>query len=184
MWRYSEEKNNHTVLSRIMTIPKPMISLFIATILVAPVHADDTPHLDDMVASGIVFKLVCLFGSEGTWSTMETENSASFQAAIGAISKDLRHFSNTERGVTLQKNGEELISFLSKGVLLTSEPPAQGAPDAEAEQFFRNLDLDPKSADPADLARIFTERIEIYAQQSNTPPWVYDRTKRESGPGE
>jgi hypothetical protein len=132
-----------------------------------------------MVASGIAFKLVCLFGAEGTWSTMDTANHQSFKVAISAISKDLNLFSETKRGLTLKKDGENLISFLSKAVLLTSAPPKAGASDAEAENFLRGLGLDPGSADPAELAAILSERIAEYARQSNTPSWVYDQSKRE-----
>ena len=164
-----------------MMIPKLLISLCIAGAFILPLRADDATHLDDMVASGIVFKLVCLFGAEGTWSTMETANPRSFKVAISAISKDLDLFSETKQGRALKMDGQTLISFLSRAVLLTSEPPKAGAPDAEAEKFLRDLGLDTKSADPAELAAIISERIAEYARQSNTPSWVYDRSKREQG---
>lgn len=159
------------------TIPK--LCLLLALTFANPVHADVTEHLDDTVASGITFKLICLFGREGTWSTMETANPQSFQSAMSLISKDVSHFSDSKRGITMKKESEQLISFLSKGVLLTSKSPVEAKPDLEAEKFLRDLGLDPKKAGPADLAQIFTDRITAYAKLSKTPTWVYDPTKRE-----
>ena len=164
-----------------MTISKPLIGLLVAVIFTTPLHADDSKHLDDTVAAGIVFKLAYLFGCEGTWSTLETANPESFQSAMTLISKDLSHFSDTERGILLRKEGEQLISFLSKAVRLTSEAPDEEKPDIEAEKFLRDIGLDPKKAEPAKLVQILTHRIAAYAKQSNTPTWVYDRTKREQG---
>jgi hypothetical protein len=80
-----------------------------------------------------------------------------------------------EHGASLIKEAEQLIAFLSKEVLLTSEPAADGKADPEAETFFQDLGLDRKKADPADLAKIFDDRIKAYAKLSKTPTWVYDR---------
>jgi hypothetical protein len=162
-----------------MQITITKLCLLLALIFANLGHADDTEHLDNTVASGITFKLICLFGREGTWSTMETANPQSFQSAMSSISRDVSHFSDSKRGITMKKESEELISFLSKGVLLTSEPPNEAKPDLEAEKFLRDLGLDPKKADPADLAQIFTDRITAYAKRSKTPTWVYDPSKRE-----
>lgn len=153
----------------------PKLGLLFALAFTGQVRADDTPDLDNTVASGIVFKLVCLFGCEGTWSDIEQANPQRFQNAMNLISKDIALFSDTERGASLKKESEQLIAFLSKGVRLTSEPATDGKADPEAETFFKDLGLDPKKSDPADLAKIFDDRIKAYAKLSKTPTWVYDR---------
>jgi len=158
------------------TISHLLIILAIA--LATPIRADDTAHIDDTVAAGIVFKIGYLFGGHGTWNSPEPRNPESFQKAMNSISKDLSHFSKTKRGVTLQKKGQNLINFLSRGVRLTSRPDNHSKPDTEADKFFEDLGLDPQNRDPAQLAQIFTDRIAAYAQISNTPEWVYNPNKR------
>ncbi len=157
-----------------MTNSKKFITLLLAVAFAIPLHANESKHLDDTVAAGIVFKLAYVFGEEGTWNTLETNNTETFKRAMMLISKDVSHFSDTERGIMLEKEAEKLIEFLTKAVLLTSE-----APNEEAKAFLRKLGLDPVKADSAKLAPIMTARLTAYAKISNTPAWVYDRTSRE-----
>ena len=154
------------------------LTIIVVSIIPLFGQVDDTKHLDDTVAAGIIFKLAYLFQSEGTWSDMSTANPKSFQKAMLSISKDSANFSKTERGGHLKNKGDELIAFLVKSVRLTSSAPDPKSSDKEGDKFLRGLGLDPDNADPSDLAEIFTKRIATFALLSNTPEWVYDPTKK------
>ena len=155
------------------------LSVILALTISTPVLADDTKHLDDTVAAGMVFKIGYLFQCEGTWAGENIFNHERFEKAMKSISRDLSHFSNTDRGASLKKEGDQLISFLIKGVVLTSTPSDSVKTNNEMEKFLLELGLEPKNVDPAELAKIITNRIANYAKLTNTPTWVYDPTKRE-----
>ena len=155
------------------------LSVILALTMSTPVLADDTRHLDDTVAAGIVFKIGYLFQSQGTWAGENIFNPERFEKAMKSISRDLSYFSNTQRGDSLKKEGDQLISFVIKGVVLTSRPSDSTKTNNEMEKFLRELGLDSKNVDPAELAQIITNRIANYAKLTNTPRWVYDPTKRE-----
>ena len=148
--------------------------LVLALTFTISVRADDTRHLDNTVAAGIVFKLGYLLQSEGTWSDRDSYNPQVFNKAMESIAKDLSNLSTTDRGITLKKEGHQLISFLTKGILLSSEPVGD-----ELKNFLKDLGLDPASTDPEKLAQIFSQRIAEYAKLTNTPDWVYSPKKRE-----
>ncbi|QQL44078.1 hypothetical protein [Sulfuriroseicoccus oceanibius] len=162
-----------------MPYSKQLVSLLCVVLFATPLHAADSKPLDDTVAAGIVFKIGYLLGMEGSWSRVDTHTPESFKDAMSLISKDLSQFSDTERGILLKKEGEQLISFLTKCVTLGVTAQGDAKPNGESEAFYRKLDLDPNNPDPTKLAQILTTRLAAYANLSATPAWVYDPTKRE-----
>jgi hypothetical protein len=146
--------------------------LIITFIFAIPAHADDTKHFDDTVAAGIIFKLSYLLGGEGTWSDMNDQTPKRFQGAMTLISKDSLLFSNTERGQKLKKQGNDLITFISKSYLFTMTPTDKLDPKLDADKFFKDLGFEPGLVDPIRFAQLITDRIDAYAKLSNTPSWV------------
>ncbi len=153
-----------------------IITVFAAIFLLTTpsLWAEDADKIDNTIAAGIVFKIVYVLGADGTWSDVESNTPEKFSLAMEAISKDLSSFSDSEHGSNLEKHGKALISFVARGITSTAR-----VGDPEGEKFMKEVGLDPKNADPAKLAEIFTNRIAAYAKLSSTPPWVYDPTKRE-----
>lgn len=122
--------------------------------------------VDDTVASGIIFKVVYIFGCHGTWSDINSNTSEEFDHMITVIRKNLDLFSDSDYGQNLKKHGEFLITFLDK--LVKSNHINQ-----EIEEFFRSINIDINDTSPVTLAEAFMAKIDEYAEMSNTPPWVY-----------
>lgn len=153
-------------------ITKLLLTLSLAFAI--PAKADDTKHLDNTVAAGALFKLSYVIKHQGSWSEPRSYNPKVFKKAMEAITKDLSNLSATERGEKLKTEGEQLVSFFTKAIVLVSEPM-----DQELDKFLRDLGIDPDKDDPSKLTEIFTKRMDVYAKLSSTPAWVYDPTKRE-----
>lgn len=151
-----------------------ILALYFLAWTTVSTHADESVHLDNTVAAGIIFKITYFLGLEGTWSDSENKNPQSFERAMRSIARDLSNFSKSVHGSKLKKQGDELIGFISRGV-----QSSVNTDDSESVDFFREHGLDPDKTGAAELAILFEKRIAAYAVVSNTPAWVYDNSKRE-----
>gem|GEM_PF-4303736 len=108
-------------------------------------QSKDSLH-DDAVAISILSKIAHLIQPQ----KMEDLD----PRTIALLHSDFKHFTDTQRGQILKKQGEELAKMLVTGNLTPTDSINRFTPADEIIKFLRN-------------------KVKAYAKLSNAPTWIY-----------